>query len=157
MTDRSVTHDTFVIERDFTAAPARVFDAFGNQASKVRWFAAPKPWTSSNHIFDFRAGGREHIESAEPNGGPVHVFDAHYHDIVPNQRIVYSYEMHTDQTRISVSLATIEIVPNGTGTRLIVTEQGAFMNGYDDGGSREYGTNYLLDNLGAFLDQQANA
>jgi uncharacterized protein YndB with AHSA1/START domain len=150
MTDRSVAHGTFVIERVYDATPARVFAAFANQESRARWFVAPAPWTSSNHIFDFHVGGREHIESGEP-GGPVHTFDAYYQDIVPNERIVFSYDMHIDETRISVSLTTVEMLPESTGTRLIFTEQGAFLNGYDDAGAREHGTGYLLDNLGAEL------
>jgi hypothetical protein len=39
------------------------------------------------------------------------------------------------------------------GTKLIVTEQGAFLDGYDDAGSREHGTGYLLDRLGASLNE----
>jgi hypothetical protein len=33
----------------------------------------------------------------------------------------------------------------------MVTEQGAFLDGYDDAGSREDGTSHLLDALGASL------
>jgi hypothetical protein len=33
-----------------------------------------------------------------------------------------------------------------------VSEQGAFLDGYDDAGSREQGTGKLLDSLGAALD-----
>jgi hypothetical protein len=50
-----------------------------------------------------------------------------------------------------VSLATFELKAAGTGTRLILTEQGAFLDGYDDAGSRERGTAGLLDALGASL------
>jgi hypothetical protein len=49
--------------------------------------------------------------------------------------------------KISVSLATIEFEKTGAGTRLTVTEQGAFLDGYDDAGSRERGTAALLDRL----------
>lgn len=59
--------------------------------------------------------------------------------------------MHMDDIRTSVSLATIELFPSGTGTRLVMTEQGAFLDGYDDAGSREEGTKLLLDALGAAL------
>jgi hypothetical protein len=52
--------------------------------------------------------------------------------------------MHIDDTKISVSLATIEFEPAGGGTKLILTEQGAFLDGYDDAGSRERGTGGLL-------------
>jgi uncharacterized protein YndB with AHSA1/START domain len=70
---------------------------------------------------------------------------------VVNQRLVYVYEMRQDDRKISVSLATIELAPAGKGTRLKITEQGAFLDGYDDAGSREHGTGLLLDRLGASL------
>ena len=75
-----------------------------------------------------------------------------YQDIVENQRIIYAYDMHIDDRRISVSLATIELKPEGSGTRLIFTEQGAFLDGYDDPGDRERGTRLLLDALGRSLE-----
>jgi prophage tail gpP-like protein len=57
---------------------------------------------------------------------------------------------------MSVSLATIEFAPEGTGTRMTLTEQGAFLEPYapdgDDAGSREHGTKWLVDKLAAFLD-----
>jgi hypothetical protein len=56
-----------------------------------------------------------------------------------------------DDRKISVSLATLELKPAGTDTRLVMTEQGAFLDGYDDAGSRERGTNFLLDALGQSL------
>jgi hypothetical protein len=45
----------------------------------------------------------------------------------------YSYSMSLDQTLISVSLATVELKAEAAGTRLVVTEQGAWLDGYDDG------------------------
>ena len=78
-------------------------------------------------------------------------FDATYFDIKPGERIVYTYEMHQDDRKISVSLATIEVQPEGSGTKLVVTEQGAFLDGYDDNGSREHGTGILLDRVGESL------
>ena len=55
--------------------------------------------------------------------------------------------------KISVSLATIEFKAVGTGTRLLLTETGAFLDGYDDAGSREHGTNFLMDRMGATLER----
>ena len=97
-----------------------------------------------------RPGGREHLKGRWANG-TVSTFDAIYHDIVANSRIVYSYEMRLNDRKISVSLATLEIKPEGEKTRLVVTEQGAFLDGYEDGGSRERGTEHLLDLVGASL------
>jgi len=83
--------------------------------------------------------------------GIVSTFDATYHDVVPDERIVYAYEMHLDDRKISVSLATFELKTAGAGTRLVMTEQGAFLDGYDDADSRERGSRFLLDSLGKSL------
>jgi uncharacterized protein YndB with AHSA1/START domain len=39
---RTVSHGTFVIERELPHAPARVFAAWADPKAKARWFAAPK-------------------------------------------------------------------------------------------------------------------
>ena len=128
MTDRSVTHATFVVERTFDVPPARVFNAFADPKVKARWFASPDDWGNSEVSMDFRIGGRE-INNGGPVGGPIHYFESEYHDIVPDERIVYSYWMHMDEKLISVSVATIEFRPKGSGTHLVLTEQGAFLDG----------------------------
>ena len=72
---------------------------------------------------------------------------------MPDRRIVYAYDMYVDDAKISVSLATVEIAPEGSGTRMRFTEQAVFLDGYDDAGSRERGTGGLLDSLGKALGQ----
>jgi uncharacterized protein YndB with AHSA1/START domain len=147
MTDRSVTHATFAIERTYNAAPARVFSAFSTLESKKRWFSGPEEWPVAEHTLDFRVGGRE-LNRGGPPGGPMMTFNALYQDIVPEERIVFSYDMVMGDTRISVSLATIELKPSGAGTSLTFTEQGAFLDGFDNPAEREHGTKELLDALG---------
>jgi uncharacterized protein YndB with AHSA1/START domain len=152
MTDRSITHSTFSIERIYDASPARVFAAWADPVAKARWFGGP-----SDHELDFQVGGRE-INRGGPDGGPVYTFDSRYQDIVPDERIVYTYEMHLDDTRISVSLATVEFRPQDSGTRLVFTEQGAFLDGHDTPEDREQGTNGFLEALDAELRRHpANA
>ncbi len=150
MTERSVEHATFVVERTYDAPPARVFAAWADPAVKARWFAGPEEWGPAEFALDFRVGGRE-ISRGGPPGGPVHTYEGRYQDIVPDERIVVAYDMHLDQTRISVSLSTVELKPAGAGTRLILTEQGAFLDGLDTPAQREGGTGSLLDALGAEL------
>ncbi len=150
MSERSVAHATFVIERVYDASPATVFAAWATPEAKGRWFVGPDAWEKSDHELDFRVGGRERV-SGGPPGGPAHIYNALYQDIVPDQRIILSYEMHLDERRISLSLATVEFMPEGAGTRMIFTEQDAFLDGYDNAGQREQGTRDLLDKLGAAL------
>lgn len=154
MTERSVVHSTFVLERVYPAAPAKVYFALSDAAAKRRWFADPDSPRPSRYEMDFRIGGKE-INVGGPKEGPLYTFVATYLDIVPNERIVYSYDMLAGDVRISVSLATMELRPEGTGTRLVLTEQGAFLDGHDTSSSREHGTGFLLDALGKALAADA--
>jgi uncharacterized protein YndB with AHSA1/START domain len=154
MTDRSATHDTFVIERRYDASPARVFAAWATAEAKAAWFVGPSGWRQLERVLDFRVGGEERVKGAFP-GGRITDFRSRYFDIVQDRRIVHAYAMHLDDVKISVSLATIEFHPDGAGTRLVLTEQGAFLDGYDDAGSRDRGTRGLLEQLAAALDRAA--
>ncbi|THD72264.1 SRPBCC family protein, partial [Phenylobacterium sp.] len=142
------------LERTYpTVPPQRVFDAFASIEGKNGWFTAPNErWDIGERTMDFRVGGRERLEG-KWKSGMVTEFDVLYFDIIPGERIVYTYEMRLDGRKISVSLATFEFkaVPGG-GTHLIHTEQGAFLDGYDDNGSREEGSREILAKLTAYLE-----
>jgi len=144
MNERFVKHATFVIERTYAASPERVYRAWSDPVAKAEWF-------SKAEIFDFRVGGRE-FSRGGPLEGPIFTFDASYHELVPEQRIVYSYTMDMGETRISVSITTIEIHQVEAGTKLIFTEQGTFFDGHDTAEIREHGTNVLLDLLGKSVE-----
>jgi uncharacterized protein YndB with AHSA1/START domain len=151
MSDRSVAHATFAIERVYEASPARVFEAWADPVAKKRWFGPAE--SDGSHELDFRIGGQE--RSQLEHAGSSYTFDARYQDIVPDERIVYAYDMHRDEARISVSLATVELEPGpaGAGTRLLFTEQAAFLDGQDTPAEREQGTGTLLENLAAELQR----
>jgi uncharacterized protein YndB with AHSA1/START domain len=153
MSKHSVTHATFTIERVYHAAPARVFKAWADPEIKTRWFRGPDEWPRGKYELDFRVGGRERLAGG-PAGGTVHFYSAVYQDIVPNERIIIAYDMHLDDRRISVSLMTVELKPDGKGTRLTFTEQGAFLDGWEEIGGRERGSVGLLDKLGRELEHQ---
>ncbi len=155
MTERSVSHVTFVLERRYPAAPSRVFGAWASKEAKAIWMDDPDFKSDGTEPeLDFRVGGHERFGGLTPQGTSYR-YDATYYDIVPDQRIVYSYEMYDGDDRMSVSLSTVQIVPDGEGTRLIYTEQGAFLDGIDKPEAREEGTGWLLDNLGTYLADRA--
>lgn len=148
---RAAVHATFHLERTYDAPAARVWRALTDEAAKSKWFAGPPDrWALLERRMDVRVGGTERLRGRWEGGG-VSCFDAFYHDVIPNERLVYSYVMHLDEKKISVSLATMELRDQGARTTLKVTEQGAFLDGYDDAGSREHGTGFLLDALGTSL------
>lgn len=148
-TEGTVVHASFSLERVYDATPAKVFHALTDKDAKARWFSGGDGYEAVEREMDVRAGGRERLKGCW-SSGVVSTFDAVYFDVVPNERLVYAYEMHHNERKLSVSLATIELTPVGAGTRLSLTEQGAYLDGLDDG-SRKRGTAFLLDRLGASL------
>lgn len=151
MTGRNIVHASFTITRHWPHAPEKVFRAFAEEAAKAKWFAGPPGWQQHEKRFDFREGGKEYLSGRHANG-TVSTFDCTYHDIVTPKdggegRIIYSYVMRLDGRKISVSQAAIELKADGAGTKLVLTEYGDYLDGYDDAGSREHGTNWLMDKL----------
>ena len=156
MTERSVIHDTFVIERTYPASSSRVFAAFASRQAKDAWgdtgdIAEAEPTTGPVE-FDFRVGGHERFGNVYQD--VRYTYDAIYYDIVPDQRLVYSYEMYADGLRFSISLATIEFAETADGTTLTWTEQGAYLDGVDGPDAsrlRQGGTSEMLDGLAKYL------
>ncbi|MDP9001784.1 MAG: SRPBCC family protein [Myxococcota bacterium] len=162
MTQHSVLHATFTIERDYSAAPARVFASFANPVTKRRWFAGGESFEVKEFTMDFRVGGRESTrllfqggpEGAPPKGTEIRN-DTTYQDIVAERRIVFAYTMTIGDKRISASLATVELSSATKGTHLVFTEQGAFFEGADDPKMREGGWRDLLSKLDSELRKAA--
>ena len=150
MTERSVVHASFAIERRYDASPARVFAAFADPVAKRRWSACHDEGGLGEHELDFREGGSETMRGT-PGPGGVYAMNATFQEILPGQRIVYSYELLRDDLRLSVSLATIEFRSEGAGTRLLFTEQAAFLDGHDSPEWREQGTGTGFDRLADYL------
>ncbi|MGH9017591.1 MAG: SRPBCC family protein [Acidimicrobiales bacterium] len=150
MSPSTVAHDTFVIERIYDVPVARVYRAWADAALKARWFAGSADALDSGYTLDFRVGGTE-VNVGGPPGGPVYTYAAEFRDIVSERRIVSTYEMHADETRISVAVATVEFYDEDGKTRLVLTEQGVFLDGHDTAAQREQGTQALLESLASSL------
>ncbi|WP_027132921.1 SRPBCC family protein [Geminicoccus roseus] len=155
MDERSVQHATFVIERRFKASPARVFHAWADPAARARWESPGEDWTMEDLPRDFRVGGEE-VARFGPKGGPMFEARTRYHEIRPERRILFSYEMHglaEGGGLGSVSLASVELLQSGSGTRLIFTEQGTFLDGSDTPEMRQEGWDAMLSKLVAVVDE----
>ena len=142
MTDRSVTHATFTLERIYPVPPDRVFNAWADPEVKARWFAGDP----SGYELDFRPGGLER-NSTTVEGKQI-TWESLYRDIVANERIVYTSVLCEGDTVATVSLTTVELAPEGEGTHLVLVETGAFLDGREQASWRERGTSGWLDALG---------
>jgi uncharacterized protein YndB with AHSA1/START domain len=156
MPERSVIHSSFTIERTYDQPPARVFAAWADTRLKSRWFGGGTDDAPIGLDMDFRVGGLE-TDRSQPSADPSSGYQARYHDIVPDERIVFTYDLSLDGPLVSVSLATVEFRPadGGSRTQLTYTEHGAFFDGLDDPDLRKNGTGGMLDELGRWLERQA--
>jgi uncharacterized protein YndB with AHSA1/START domain len=153
MPQRSVVHSTFSLERTYDRPPARVFAAWADPSLKSRWFGGGTDDAPMGLDMDFRVSGYER-DRGEPGASPG--YDARYHDIVPDERIVFTYDLSFGGPLVSVSLATVEFrsADGGAGTQLTYTEHGAFFDGLDDPELRKNGTGGMLDELGRWLQRE---
>lgn len=156
MTRRSVHSATIVIERGYEAAPARVFSAWASPEALMRWGVPGEGWEVAYQAFDFREGGGV-ISRFGPKGGAVYVNETRYFEIVPNQRIVSAGSMTSGGKRLFVGLLTVEFHAAGGGCRMVMTEQGVFLDGHDRPENHEAGWNRMLDRLGEQLSGKAAA
>ena len=145
MPERSIAHASFTIERSYDVPPDRVFRAWADPKIKAKWFGA-----GPSEIFEFRVGGREYASGAMDEK-TTFTFDVRYYDIVPDNRIVYTYDMTMNGARLSVSVATVEFRPDGKGTKMVLREDGAFLDGLDTVDQRRAGTEFLVNALGTVL------
>jgi uncharacterized protein YndB with AHSA1/START domain len=153
MSNQSVVHSTFVIEREYPATPERVFNAWSQPEAREAWATAPQGMESGESTFDFRVGGQETSNFTTQDGNAIRTASI-FHDIIPNDRIVYSYELFGNDERASISLATVELIagPNGETTTLIYTEQGAYLDDLDKPEYREAGMTGILEKLASALE-----
>jgi uncharacterized protein YndB with AHSA1/START domain len=153
-----VTHATFTIDRTFAAPVAKVYGAFSDPAAWSQWFVGGDGWTQRQREFNFHVGGTDRVVGAWSRGGETEISDytGRYSEIVPNERIVMTYDMHLDGKMISASLLTLEFRPDRAGTRLILTETVACLNGFEDQGARgrQHGTNEHLKRIEAYLAKE---
>lgn len=158
MPEPTVTPDTFILERDYPVVAEAVFGFFADAGRKRRWYADSSSHAVESFEMDFREGGAEtsayRMDERTPFPGAVLANTGTYQDIVPNRRVVLSTSMTLAGRRISVSLITVELLPNGAGTRLVLTHQGVFFEGSGGPRMRQDGWNALLDRLDAAIAEQ---
>ena len=122
---------SFTIPLDLVAAPEQLWPLFAELPLRKTWVRMPGPSSTATHEFDFRVGGGERMTNTFVSGELSEGLEnrSTFYDIVPNERIVFSYEALVGGILRWVALATVELSPNDDGgTRLEWTEQYSFVH-----------------------------
>lgn len=157
MVEPKVAHSTFTVERHYAQAPSAVFAALTDPDKLRRWYA-DREQDILEFTADAREGGQQRLvyrfKEGSPVAGKTIVNDGRYLSVVPEERVVLSMTMDLDQTRVTVSQVTLELLPAEGGTDLVCTYQGAYLDGAMPEPAKmfEAGWKSLLDKLGKVLE-----
>lgn len=138
---------SLIIKRKFRAPPQNIFSAWTEPAKLVHWFGPAETMAGSvSAEMDVRVGGRFRV-SFRTADGEYHEVGGVYREVVPNQKLVFSWAWHSTPER--ESLVTVSMKADAEGTLLTLHHEKFFDQAARDG--HERGWTGTLDKLETFL------
>jgi uncharacterized protein YndB with AHSA1/START domain len=106
---------SLTLKRRLNASPEKVYAAWADAEKLTQWFGPSQvePGTV-NAEMDVRVGGRYRISFNA--AGEYHEVGGVYREVVPNERLVFSWAWHSTPER--ESQVTVSLKPDGAGTML---------------------------------------
>ena len=115
---------SLTLTRRFRARPEKVWTAWTDPETLIGWFSTTKAKPGSMRAeLDVRAGGRYRI-SFEMQSGEYSEVGGVYREVVPNEKLVFSWAWHSTKER--ESLVTVSIRPDGAGSLMVFTHEQFF-------------------------------
>ena len=134
---------SLTLTRRFRARPEKVWAAWTDPEKLIAWFCTSKAKPGSfRAALDVRVGGRYRI-SFDMESGEHSEVGGVYREVVPNERLVFSWAWHSTPER--ESLVTVSIKPDGAGSLMVFTHEQFFDETARDNHRR--GWTLALDNL----------
>ncbi len=133
-----------VMTREFDAPRELVFEAHSKCEHLEKWWG-PRKYTLAVCELDFRPGGKYRFLHRGPDGLEEHGFRGEYREIVPPERIVWTFEWEGMPGHISVDTLTLEDIGGGR-TKLtahslfdsVEDRDGMLQSGMEEGASETY-------------------
>ncbi|NZA26490.1 SRPBCC domain-containing protein [Luteimonas sp. SJ-92] len=149
----SLPHACVRLDRTYPVPSSAVFAAWSRRDAVLDWCSPGPGWTFEYDAFDFRTGGTD-VCRFGPEAGPVWTNRNRYEQILPQQRIVYTSTLSSGGALGFAGLVTVEFEDAGGQCRMLLTEQGAYLDGSDDSAGHRAGWNDMLDALGEHLQRR---
>jgi uncharacterized protein YndB with AHSA1/START domain len=136
---------SLTLKRRLKAAPEKVYAAWIEPKKIVKWFG-PDAGPVKDASVDPRVGGRYAITFHTEDGEQHHV-SGHYREVVPNEKLVFTWAWRTMPER--ESLVTVLIKPDGAGSLLTLIQEQFFDEAARD--RHRQGWSSCLDKLEHYL------
>ena len=138
---------SLTLTRRFRARPEKVWAAWTDPERLIAWFCTSKARPGSFRAeLDVRVGGRYRI-SFDMESGEHSEVGGVYREVVPNERLVFSWAWHSTPER--ESLVTVQIRPDAGGALMVFTHEQFFDEAARDGHAK--GWNELFAQLETVL------
>ena len=138
---------SLTLKRKLNAPAQKVFAAWTDPEKIVHWFGPAE--TASDSVraeIDVRVGGRYRIRFQTADG-EQHEVGGEYKEVVPSERLVFSWAWHSTPER--ESLVTIALKADGEATMLTLHQERFFDEKARDGHTR--GWTGTLEKLARYL------
>jgi uncharacterized protein YndB with AHSA1/START domain len=136
---------SLTLKRRLNAPPQKVYAAWTDPEKILRWFG-PDSGHVNDAETDVRVGGRYAVTFTTEDGERHHVSGV-YREVVPNEKLVFTWAWRTMPER--ESLVTIAIKPDGAGSTLTLIHEQFFDEPARD--RHRDGWNACLGKLANFL------
>lgn len=129
MSERTKARPILQLSRVIAAPRERVFQAWTDPIDLERWWGRPEGVDVPEVEVDLRVGGGYRIVMQAGPGGPIFPLTGTFIEVVPPERLVYSFRWerdlpfpggdYTSETRV-----TIEFREAGDATEIVLTHEG---------------------------------
>jgi uncharacterized protein YndB with AHSA1/START domain len=138
----SGTKPSLTLKRRLNARPEKVFAAWTRPEQIMKWFG-PGNCDKYHAEMDLRVGGKYSIAFRTLDSGEDHKVGGVYREIVPNEKLVFTWAWQSTPER--ESLVTVTIKSNGEGSILTLLHEQLFDENAATGHNR--GWNASLDKM----------
>lgn len=139
---------SITLKRRIEAPPAKVYAAWTKAEQLVRWFGPHETVPDTvKATLDVRVGGT-YRASFKTVDGEHHKVGGVYQEVVPDERLKFTWAWHTTPERESI--VTITMVPDGSGTMLTLHHEQLFDQKAADG--HKHGWTGTLEKLAGYFE-----
>ena len=145
MSTATAVKPSLTIKRRFNASPAKVFAAWTDPQKMIRWMGPPSIIRCEVEN-DLRIGGRYHIKMVVPDD--THDVSGIYREIVPNEKVVFTWAWKSTPER--ESLVTVTIKPDSDGSLMTLQHEQFFDETARDNHNK--GWTAIMDRFAQFVE-----